>query len=317
MKQLNYSDLSNNVLLLEALVSLSLRQLSAFVAIARLGSFTRAATQLHLSQPALTVQIRELEAALGVRVLDRSTRAVSLTPMGRELLPTLERVLADLATVVVNSRELAERSRGIVRIAALPSISATLLPDIIAKFRRRFPGITVHLRDCVATTVATLVRAGEVDLGISSLARTDAAIRVTPFMSDRMEVLMPATHPLQRARTVALKEVVRHPLILMDTASSVRMVLERAFEAAGLVVSPAYEAAYIATAVGMVKAGLGITILPSSAVDHRAMTGLKARAIADGALQRDIGVLEKVGRSRTPAAESFIDTLAAARHRVR
>lgn len=294
-------------------MSLSLRQLSAFVAIARLGSFTRAAAQLHLSQPALTVQIRELETALGVRVLDRNTRGVSLTPVGRELLPTLERVLDELATVVVNSRELAARNRGIVRVAALPSISATILPDIIARFRRRFPGITVHLRDCVAAAVAALVRAGEVDLGISSLARPDAAIHVTPFMSDRMEALMPVGHPLERTRSLALKDVVRHPLILMDTASSVRMLLERAFEAAGLVVSPAYEAVYITTAVGMVKAGLGITILPSSAIDHRAMAGLKARAVAHGALQRDIGVLEKAGRSRTPAAESFIEALAAAR----
>ena len=116
-------------------MDLNLRQVRAFVSVAHLGSFTRAAKLLNLSQPALTVQIRKLEEALGVRLFDRNTRAVALTRMGRELAPMLQRVLSELDAMVVETRDLAAKRRGVVRIAALPSFAAGVLPEIIVRFR--------------------------------------------------------------------------------------------------------------------------------------------------------------------------------------
>src|SRR5688572_33127345 len=109
-------------------MNFSLRQLRARSAVARTASFTRAAAELNMSQPALTVQIRSLEAALGLRLLDRNTRRVQLTAIGRELLPVFERVLGDIRAVTENARELAAGDRGTVQVAALPSVCARLLP---------------------------------------------------------------------------------------------------------------------------------------------------------------------------------------------
>src|SRR5215204_5666278 len=106
----------------------NLRQLRAFVVVARLGSFTRAAHLLHLSQPALTKQVRQLEETLGVRLLDRNTRAVELTRIGKGLAPVVTQLLQEIDAVLARTKQLAAKSRGVVRVAALPSLSSTILP---------------------------------------------------------------------------------------------------------------------------------------------------------------------------------------------
>lgn len=292
-------------------MSPNLRQLKAFLAIARLGSFRRAADQLHLSQPALTVQIRELEAAVGVKLLDRNTRSVTVTQTGRRIAPTLERLLAELEAVLHDTREVAARKRGLVTVAALPSISARKLPAVIARFRQKFPGISVRLRDCVAVRVLDLVKAGEVDFGISSLPRPDPDIDVTPLVDDHMVAVFPARHPLEKRRHLTLKDLQAYPLILMESGSSVRALLDRAFEDQGLPLTAAHDAAYISTAIGMVKAGLGVTLLPSSATEFEGARGLRARPVAQDGLKRSIGLLQRRGRTLSPAAQAFIETLQA------
>src|SRR3981189_3311873 len=117
-------------------------QLRAFVAIARLGSFTRAAKTIHLSQPAVSTQIRHLEEVLGARLFDRSTRSVALSPVGKELAPLLERILRDIEAVALGAKARATLPHGAVTVAALPSISSGLLPLAIARFRERFPAVS-------------------------------------------------------------------------------------------------------------------------------------------------------------------------------
>ena len=139
-------------------MDIDLRHLEAFVAVARHGSFTRAAKAVNISQPTFTVQIRHLEAALGVRLVDRNTRTVKLTPIGRDLAPVLERILRDLESALLNTQAYSSRASGFVAVAALPTLSATVLPGIIAAFRAENAGITIHLRDAVNVRVAGLVR---------------------------------------------------------------------------------------------------------------------------------------------------------------
>src|SRR5690242_18453769 len=108
-----------------------LRHIEAFLAVARLGNFTRAAGALPVSQPALTVRIRQLEVALGVRLFDRNNRRVALTPAGRDLVAPLERISLDVDSIVRHARDLAATRRGVVTVAALPSVAASLLPRAI------------------------------------------------------------------------------------------------------------------------------------------------------------------------------------------
>jgi DNA-binding transcriptional LysR family regulator len=203
-------------------MDVNLRQIRAFMAVARFGSFTRAARLLHVSQPALTVQIRQLEAGLGVRLFDRNTRTVSLTAVGRELVPAFQRLVQEFDAVVVNARDLAASRHGVVRLACLPSFASTLLPGIIAAFRRRHPRVSFVLKDAVGQRILGMVRAEEADFGIGVADAEEPDIEALYLMQDRMHVVYPARHPLARTRKVTLDVVRAYPLVLMDPDSSVR-----------------------------------------------------------------------------------------------
>jgi DNA-binding transcriptional LysR family regulator len=290
-------------------IDLNLRQLQTFITVARLGSFTRAAHLLHLSQPALTKQLRQLEETLDVRLLDRNTRTVELTRIGRELAPVVDQLLREIEAVVVNTKELAEKSRGVTRIAALPSISSTILPRTIAQFKKLYPGISVILKDILAQRLVAMVKADEVDFGVGSVNGTDSEIQFTLLLADRIVVVFPPGLSLERKKVIQLNDLTGLPLILMDKESSVRKLVDRAFESIGKFAVPAFEATYMSTAAGMVNAGLGVALLPSSAFETGELAGLSSRPIKHPALIREIGIIQKAGRSLSPAAESFVKSL--------
>jgi DNA-binding transcriptional LysR family regulator len=287
----------------------NLRQLRAFARVARERSFTRAAAALHLSQPALTVQIRELEAALGVRLFDRNTRAVRLTPMGDSILPSVERLLRDAEALADDARELGAGNRGIVQVAALPSIASSIVPRAIALLGKRRPGIVVRLRDAIAQRVIALVQADEADLGLGVFTAASPELAFTPLMHDRLEAVLPARHRMARARTLSLRDLAREPLVMMDSQTSVRALLERELLAAGLLPRPAYEVTYMSTAIGLVEARLGIALLPTSALEMQRLHGLERRPLRGVTLARDIGIIAKAGRTLSPAAHAFLDAL--------
>jgi len=285
-------------------MNFTLRDLEAFRGVARFGSFTRAARSLNMSQPALTVRIHHLEDALGVRLLDRTTRSVALTPVGREFLPTVECVLGEIDAVAFSVRELAVGRRGLVTIAALPSVASTLLPEAIVAFKQRRPGFTVRVRDGVGERVSGLVKSGEADFGIGSPMRRDADLRATPLTTHPLGVAFRPGHPLERRKHVHLRDLLASPLILMDDNHSVRVLIERAFESIGRPVRPAYEASYLPTALGLAKAGLGVAVIAYSPADIVASQaiGLRARVIEHPALARQISLVESIHRPLSPAA---------------
>jgi DNA-binding transcriptional LysR family regulator len=294
-------------------MNVTLDQLQAFVTVGRLGSFTRAAKTLHLSQPAVSTQIRNLEDVLGARLFDRNTRSVALSPVGKELAPLLERILNDIEAVAVGARERATTPQGIVTVAALPSISSGLLPVAIARFKEQFPAASVRLKDAVADRVLAMIKAGEVDLGIATSIRADPDLQTAPLMTDHMSVVFRPGHPLERKARIALDDLRPFPLILTDPQSSVRSLVDRAFEKSGDLPSPAYEVTYMSTAIALAKAGLGIAILPSSAaLEGKQLSRLRSRPIRDDGLTRNIALIRKTGRSLSPAAERFAEVLATA-----
>lgn len=290
-------------------MSVNLRHLEAFVAVARLCSFTRAARLLNVSQPALTVQIRQLEETLTVRLLDRNTRSVRLTRVGEELAPVFERLLAEIDGVVAGAKELSSVSKGVVRVAALPSIAATLLPRVIAAFRKQHPGVSVVVRDRVEQQVVSMVREEEVDLGIGSPGDAETGLDFTLLFKDHMSLVMSAGSPLLRKKQIGLKDLAGFPLILLGAESSVRHLLNRALDSLGVSVTPEYEVTLMSTVAGMVRAGLGVAVLPSVALEMGELTGLRSRPLREPMLTREIGVLRRSGRTLSPAAESFLHLL--------
>ena len=290
-------------------MNLNLRHLEAFAAVARLRSFTKAARALYISQPSFTVQIKQLEEELGVRLLDRNTRSVSLTKIGQELAPVVDRLLHEIETIVANTKALSAKSVGSVTIAALPSISATLLPAVIARFRQQYPGIQFRLRDAIGRHTVDLTLADEADFGIGCVENGNGDVHFELLFTDWMSAVCAASHPLRRKKSVQLSDLACEPLILTGRDSTVRHIVDHAFAALGHAVIPVQEVTYMTTALGMVKAGLGVAILPSSALELDEMRMLKVIPIDHSQLQRAIGVIRKPHRSLSPAAGTFLDTL--------
>jgi LysR family transcriptional regulator, carnitine catabolism transcriptional activator len=290
-------------------MNVSLRQIEALVSIARLGSFTKAAQLLHLSQPALTVHIHQLEEAMGVRLLNRTTRSVKLTQAGIEVMPSLEGALRAIDDAVANTRAAASKAKGVVSIAALPSICTTILPTMITRFRGNYPGIAVTLRDANAHQVVACVKAEEVDFGIGSMEEDARGLELTPLIVDRMVVVFPAGHPLEKRKLIAAQDLAGYPLVSLDSESSARGLVDRSFKAIGYSAVPAYVVSQASTAIGLVRAGLGITVVSSATLKLSAKGGIKSRAIHDPAFTRKISVIRKSGRAPTHAADSFLKSI--------
>jgi DNA-binding transcriptional LysR family regulator len=290
-------------------MDLNLRHVRAFVSVVQAGSFTRAAALLNLSQPALTVQIQRLEETLDARLLDRTSRAVAPTRLGRELLPVFQRVLRDLDAVVMDARDLAAQRHGLVRIATLPSFAASSLAEAIARFRTEHPRVTFLIKDVIAQRVLDLVRSEEVDLGIVGGEVRDPDLTVLHRTSDALHVVYPRGHPVGAMPKVTVEALSGFPLVLMDPATSVRAVVDLAFIGAGRLPIVACEATYMMTAVGMVRAGLGLTILPGSARELRAERMLRSRPIDEPQFERPVCLIKKAGRTLPVAAEEFCKLL--------
>lgn len=284
----------------------ALQHIRAFITVAQRGNFARAADDLHLSPSALTVQIRQLETWLGVALLERSPRHVTLTGAGREALPAMEKLLLDLSNIVSASQGLAAVRRGVVTVAALPSLCAGALAERLAVFRQLHPGVEVRLRDLVAERIVERVREGDVDFGVGVRSQFGHGLDFTPLLRDRLCLFVPAGHPLATG-PVSLQALDGLPMILTGRDSSVRAQIEEVFRAHGLVLQAAMEANYMSTVLALVRNGLGVTLLPESADDgtHR----LLRRPLEARGLEREIGIITRTECSLSPAASALIDCL--------
>ena len=286
-----------------------IRHVRAFLAAARIGNFTRAAAELHVSQSAFTVQIRQLEDALGVALFDRSKRRVSLTSAGKEVLAPLERLVIDIESLVGRTGQLAGLRRGVVCMAVLPSVAAHTLPLAISKFKQRYPEIVVQVKDVVAESLIDAVKKEEVDFGIGCRLKFDRELRMVPLMIDKLCAFVPSIHLLGRRDTVTFKELSSYPLILPGKDSSVREIMERSLKGERLHFKVAYETNYMSTALGMVRAGLGIAILPEIVANLENTDEIRFVAISSPLLSRKIEILQRKDRSLSPAASEMVQIL--------
>lgn len=285
----------------------SIQHIRAFLAVAHTGNFTKAAAELNLSPSALTVQIQQLEEWLGVVLLERSPRHVGLTAAGQNNLGPMEKLLLDLDNIVTGSRDLAALRRGVVTLAALPSMCSSVLPPMLHSFRTRFPGVEVRLRDVVAQRIDALVRESEVDFGLGVKARMGYGLEFEVVMVDSLRLFVPRTHPLARRDSVTLADLAGLPVILTGRDSSVRERVEQLFADQQVPLVPGLEANYMSTVLALVRQGLGITLLPESADEGRA--DIVRIPVDHPGISREIGIITRSGQALSPAAGKFVELL--------
>src|SRR5690554_2965114 len=286
-------------------MNITLRQLRAFVAVARTESFTLAAESLFITQSALSGLIKELESALGLRVVDRSTRRTRLSDVGRDLYPLVEKILNDLDRVMDEVAQLQALKTGVVRVAAPQLMASTLLPEIVAAYAQQRPAISVEIVDCAVESVMSRVFSGEVDFGIGPERDPNSDITATTLFRGPFMVVFPPNHPLAELEDICWRDILRYPLTTLQGQFTKRLALDLRAAQRDLAFSPTREVSFLSTALAMVNAGMGVTVCVSYAASLVKLYGLELRPLRDPEVYRSFYVFTRQGRSLSPAAEDF------------
>jgi DNA-binding transcriptional LysR family regulator len=284
----------------------TLRQMRAFTALAKTGNFTLAAHYLHVTQSALSGLIKELEQTLGVKVVDRSTRKIALTEMGRELYPLFGKIIDDLDGALANIADHTRLKKGMVRIAAPQLMACTLLPEVIAAYRKAHPDIQIKLVDCAVEQVNSRVASGEVDFGVGPERDPAPHIKAVKLFEMPFVAVFPKRHPLAKKKAVCWADLAEHPVIALQGQFTERLLSDMHRSRHDVALHPANEVTFMTTAMAMVSAGLGVTVCLPYAEPLVKLYKLNMRLLSDPELTRRFHVFTREQRSLSPAAESFI-----------
>ncbi|WP_321953221.1 LysR family transcriptional regulator [Paraburkholderia bannensis] len=287
-------------------MNVTLRQLRVFIEVARLQSFSRAGDEIGLTQSAVSRCVRELEAEMGVKLVDRTTRDVQLTDVGANLIATIPRLLGDLDDALREIREIGEQRRGRVMVAASPTVACRLMPEVVAACGRQFPYVTLGLRDDVQSDVIRKVRSGEVDFGVVIGPFTGAAaedLETELLATDSFCVVVRGDHALAGHDEVSWKALDGERLVMLDHASGSRPLIDAVMHEQGVNARVVQELGHPATVFGLVEAGVGVSVLPWLALPVPAGSSLLARSLVPRA-ERTVELVRRRDRSLSPAAEA-------------
>lgn len=288
----------------------SIRQLRAFVAVYQSGKVATAAEQLALTQPAVSVLLRQLEDKLGVRLFDRTTRSMHRTEAAHEVMEVAQRVLSDLDGLGRNMRELAQVRRGRVAVAATSTIAQTLMPRAMRRFLADHPQVQVVLDDCAPQQFVPRILAEQVDLGVGTPEDPESAeLDMRVLIRDHLNVVCTADHPLAARRSVSWGDLAGCRLITIKAGYGIRRSIDQAAAQAGAGLDVAHEVALLTTALALAAQGLGVSILPASLITHGHHPGLVARKLLRPVVTRDIGIVTRRGHGLSPAARAFVAAL--------
>jgi len=290
-------------------MAIDLDQLRTFVAVAEAESLTRAMDTLHLSLPAISRRLSSLEEELGVELLARSTRRVSLTQTGREFLPRARRLLDELEESLLGIRETAAHRRGLVTIACIPTAAYYFLPATLADFARRFPAVRVRVMDLAAEGVIDAVASGGVEFGVGMEGAGHPDVEFRPLRRDPFVLACRRDHPLAKRKEIKWDDLVQERLVGVSRRSGNRLILDRALLPLGIRPNWHYEAEHLSTSLGLVEAGLGVAVVPRLALPREPHPILVAKTLGHPRIERATGVVLRRGSSPGPAARTLLELL--------
>jgi DNA-binding transcriptional LysR family regulator len=288
----------------------NLEQLRSFVAVARLGNFTRAADELHLAQPSLSRQIAALEQDLGSELFVRARGGSSLTVAGESLLPLARRMLADAESVRRELAELAGLERGRVRLGATPTLCISLVAEVLSAFHADHPAIELSLSERGSRRLLDELASGELDLALVTTSDERSAERfsLTPLLVEELVVISSAAAPVITAEaTIGLAAVAELPQIVFSSSYDLRGTTDAAFAAAGLQRDVVLEGAEMDAVLRFVERGLGVAIVPVMVLIDR--PGLRSVRLTDPRLTRTISLARPADVAPTQAVDVMQSTI--------
>lgn len=286
-------------------MDLQVAHLRTLQAIARHGSFSRAAHALNLTQPAVSMQVRHLERALGLPLLERVGKRTFPTRAGELLLAHADRALRELEAGVERVQQLRGVVAGRVRLGTSASISIYLLPPALRRFRARYPEAEVVVVTGNAADITRAIVANELDIGVVSLPVRDRELLVSPFFGDELVAIAPPEASWRRLRSVEAPTLAGHPLILFEAGATLRRVIDGWFHRAGAIPRAPMELGNTEAIKKLVEAGLGLSITSWFSVKSEVRAGTLAAIRLTPPLERQIGLVRRRDKPRTPTLDAF------------
>lgn len=287
----------------------SIRQLRAFTVLYETGSVSAAANILALTQPAITVLLRELEAKLGVRLFERSVRGLQRTEAAIEAMIYVQRVLGDLHEMSLSMQALASGSTGELRIAATSTVAQTQMPSLLQRFKAEHPSVRVCIDDCGPNEFVDRVMSERVHIGIGTLETAIPGLSEINFQQDWLHAVFHKDLATFKGNTVSWKKLEQLPIITVKPGYGVRRSIDQAIAEAKVRLNLIHEVTLLSTALALAEQGMGVAIVPGTIVNSGKLNTLSSYRIIRPSVPRNLSVVFKRGIQLPPTAKSFIEIL--------
>lgn len=286
---------------------MTLTELKYIVAVAETRHFGQAAERCFVSQPSLSASVKNLEEELGVQLFERGKRGVFLTEAGEQIIAQARRALEEADRVKVVARQGRDPLKGVLRLGIIHTIAPYLLPDLVASLRRLAPEMPLDVEENTTANLDRMLRAGEVDAVILALPYDVPGVETVPLYEESFQVVAPARHPLARRKSVAANELDAGELLLLPVGHCFRDQILDACHEFSRPPEPGRQGNSLETLRSMVASGLGVTVLPATALTSRHANPLvKAVDFADPSPTRRIALASRRGFHRAAALEKLV-----------
>lgn len=291
------------------MIRATLQQLRLFEAVAYYGSYTRAAEAIHLTQPAISIQIKRLEEGLGVSLFEQMGKKIYLTAAGKELYATCQDVFDRLGAFEGKLEELRGEVAGPLNLAAVTT-AKYFLPHYLGAFLRRYPKVVPQLKASNRARILERMEANEDDIYIMATLPENIDIEVHPFLKDELVIFAHPDHPLAGKKGIKLEELLRERIISREAGSGIRMTFERIFAEKELKVEPYMELGSGEAIKQAVMSGIGIAMLSTFSLKLELETRRLVLLDVEGLpVKRNWYAVNRRGKHLTPAALKFIEFL--------
>ena len=290
---------------------MEIQQLRYVVAVARTGNFSCAAEQCHVSQPSLSQQIQKLEDELSERLFDRMKRAVKLTPHGEAFLRRAVRILEEVEAAKREATDAKELLRGVMTVGVLPTIAPYLLPDVMAEFMEKYPGVEIVIQEDTTARLLKLALAYEIDFALASQPIQDERLEVKELFAEELLLALPPGHPLARKRTVSAADLEKERLIVMKEGHCLGDQVLRFCDRRDLHPKISFRSAQLETIQSLVSAGLGISLIPAMAAQTERSELPEYRSLSAPRPHRKIVAVWPKQRPPGRAANEFLKMISA------
>jgi DNA-binding transcriptional LysR family regulator len=284
----------------------SLRQMQILVHVHRAGNLTRAATQLGLTQAAVSLQLQQLEKSFGLRLFDRTTRELVATSAGLQAIAAAEQILAATASLTNQMRNLNGVNTGKLAMAVSAGFAATLMPPILSEFRKSHPGIDIVLYDVPAHQLVEKLLTTDAEFAIGSVQGEIPDVTIERLLKGRMSAIGIAEGSFGARKQITWDDLSSMQTISMRRENMVRDIINTALAKSGRRFAPVIEVSIFSTALSLTASGIGVTILPDYLLVRQQLPTLVAKPLTSPAIESQMSLIRKIGRTLSPAAVRFV-----------